>query len=80
MSRRLLLAHGEDSDFNLKGNPSTQALASAVCDKIGNNGGRILSSFQHTCRECTHKKRFYSDLVAEGATFNEGGIVAGLDD
>ncbi|KAF9470353.1 hypothetical protein BDN70DRAFT_909533 [Pholiota conissans] len=80
LSRRLLKAHGKENDFQLRANTTTSDLASAICDVLGHNGGSIPSSFHHGCQECTHQKRFRSDLISEGATFDEGLAVAGLEE
>lgn len=76
-SRRLLLAHNMGDNFACEANPSSTSFASSLRDVIGKDGGRIPSSFHHGCKECTHKKRYRADLVAEGTPLQaqDDGVV-----
>lgn len=66
-SRRLLLAHGHTQAFTTTANRTSHDLASSVRDRIGKDGGVIIDSLHHGCIDCTHRKRYRVDLVAEGA-------------
>ncbi|KAJ6529563.1 hypothetical protein DFH09DRAFT_934714 [Mycena vulgaris] len=79
-SRRLLVAHGKEDDFACDAHSDARKLAEAVRDKIGKDGGVIVSALKHGCTDCTHVKRFRSDLVQEGAILGgDATAVAGLD-
>ncbi|KAJ7483117.1 hypothetical protein B0H11DRAFT_1723416 [Mycena galericulata] len=77
-SRRLLLFHGKHNDFNCTAHPSTRVLSEGVRDAIGANGGAVPAAMTHGCAECTHLKRYYSDLVNEGAVLGSNIDVAGM--
>ncbi|KAF9471637.1 hypothetical protein BDN70DRAFT_926075 [Pholiota conissans] len=79
-SRRLLREHAKENEFQLKVNATSLDFVAAICDIIGHNGGTVPSAFLHGCQECMHVKRFRSDLISEGATFDEGQAVAGLEE
>jgi hypothetical protein len=66
-SRRLLVAHRKQDIFSCPAHPSAQLLARSVRNVIGRNGGSIASSMKHGCMDCTHRKRYRSDLINEGA-------------
>ncbi|EFI27759.1 hypothetical protein CC1G_14682 [Coprinopsis cinerea okayama7 len=65
-SRRLLVLHGKAQAFECGANISVDDLASEVRDLVGANGGSIDSTFEHSCRNCTHAKRYPSDLQNAG--------------
>ena len=65
-SRRLLLFHGKSDSFVCAAHCSTASLATAMRDCLGRDGGALPSSHTHGCSECTHKKRYRSDLELEG--------------
>ncbi|KAJ6477754.1 hypothetical protein C8R45DRAFT_833555 [Mycena sanguinolenta] len=77
-SRRLLVFHDRIHTFSCKAHPSTSSLSEAVRSAIGVNGGVLPCAMAHGCTECTHIKRFRSDLVAEGAMFGQDSEVAGI--
>ncbi|KAJ7057117.1 hypothetical protein C8F01DRAFT_1153474 [Mycena amicta] len=67
-SRRLLVAHGRSTTFSLDAaHGAAKDLASAVRDIVGVNGGPLPTSMTHSCTECTHLKRYKSELEVEGA-------------
>ncbi|KAK7059935.1 hypothetical protein R3P38DRAFT_2598194 [Favolaschia claudopus] len=68
-ARRLLLFHSKLESFTCRAHPSTRTLATAVRTALGENGGVLSPAMSHGCTDCTHLKRFRSDLVAEGAVF-----------
>lgn len=74
-SRRLLMAHNRSNSFTCPAHPTAQILAREVRDIIGRDGGSIASAMKHGCADCTHQKRYRSDLINEGAvlaTRNDG--------
>ncbi|KAJ7619674.1 hypothetical protein FB45DRAFT_1096065 [Roridomyces roridus] len=75
-SRRLLAFH-EKEDFHTNAHPNTHMLAEAVRRHIGVNGGVLPTAMRHGCAECTHIKRYRSDLLNEGVTFGNDMDVAG---
>ncbi|KAK7041012.1 hypothetical protein R3P38DRAFT_3179515 [Favolaschia claudopus] len=77
-SRRLLLFHSREN-FSCDAHPSTRSLAEAVRAEIGVNGGILESAMTHGCTNCTHLKRYRSDLAAAGANFGQAQGVAGLE-
>lgn len=78
-SRRLLSTHGMQNAFSCSAHPTSAELAESVCDLLGQEGGVIPSSMHHGCVDCTHRKRYRADLLAEGAILdNTGENVAGL--
>jgi hypothetical protein len=82
LSQRLIQAHGMQDTFQCPANPSTNSLAGYVRDALGMDGGLVAESMEHGCVECTHKKRYRSDLVTEGVDFNQQSLenqVAGDD-
>ena len=78
-SRRLLSTHGKQNIFSCSAHPTSAELAESVCDILGQEGGVLPSSMHHGCVDCTHRKRYRADLLAEGAILdNAGENVAGL--
>ncbi|KAK7002137.1 hypothetical protein R3P38DRAFT_3326656 [Favolaschia claudopus] len=77
-SRPLLLFHSREN-FSCDAHPSTRSLAEAVRAEIGVNGGILESAMTHGCTNCTHLKRYRSDLAAAGANFGQAQGVAGLE-
>ncbi|THU76312.1 hypothetical protein K435DRAFT_813519 [Dendrothele bispora CBS 962.96] len=77
-ARRLLRAHGKEaSDFLCAPNPNSQDFAKHLRLILGENGGVIPGAMIHGCTECTHRKRYLSDLVEEGAQLdNQVGALA----
>ena len=71
-ARRLLVAHGHSETFTCPPNLKMASFSRAVRDIIGKDGGTIISSLHHGCTECTHLKRYRSDLIEEGALLEEG--------
>jgi hypothetical protein len=51
-------------------------LAEEVRRIIGINGGVLPTSMSHGCTECTHVKRYRSDLIREGAVLGGNTEVA----
>ncbi|KAJ7587818.1 hypothetical protein C8J56DRAFT_890692 [Mycena floridula] len=41
-----------------------------IREELGCNGGVLKNSMEHACMNCTHKKRYRDDLVAEGANLD----------
>ncbi|KAJ7884489.1 hypothetical protein B0H13DRAFT_2235352 [Mycena leptocephala] len=78
-TRRLLVAHGKESDFTCEAHPTSKDLAKAVRVLIGENGGFMPSALKHGCMDCTHVKRYRSDLVREGAVLAGDTDVAGSE-
>lgn len=78
-SRRLILCHGMETTFTVPAHSSSQVLAESVRDVIGRDGGVVPGAMDHGCVNCTHLKRYTSDLLAEGAPLegNEAGVVDG---
>ncbi|KAK7021478.1 hypothetical protein R3P38DRAFT_3317752 [Favolaschia claudopus] len=68
-ARRLLVFHSQLESFTCRAHPNTRALASAIRSALGENGGVLGPAMSHGCKDCTHLKRFRSDLIAEGAVF-----------
>ena len=69
-------------NFICRADPSTRDLARTVRDAIGKDGGVVPGSMEHGCMECTHRKRYRSDLEREGATIGDTdleNVVAGDD-
>ncbi|KAJ7065102.1 hypothetical protein B0H15DRAFT_926043 [Mycena belliarum] len=75
-SRRLLLAHRKEQQFHCEAHPSASVLAEKVRNVIGVNGGVLPASMSHGCQNCTHVKRFRSDLIDEGAVLGGNTEVA----
>ncbi|KAF9023132.1 hypothetical protein BDZ89DRAFT_1193040 [Hymenopellis radicata] len=78
LSRRLLVAHAKPDVVQFPSNATTDVLMKSVRDVLGINGGLFPSAMDHGCKDCTHKKRYKEDLIAEGAIL--GTTVDGLDD
>ncbi|KAJ6513218.1 hypothetical protein C8R45DRAFT_338553 [Mycena sanguinolenta] len=80
-ARRLIVARGLEASFTVHSNSNAQTLAEAVRNVIGRDGGIVAGAMDHGCTNCTHLKRYTSDLVAEGATVggDETGVVGGSD-
>jgi hypothetical protein len=72
-ARRLIQGHQMQDTFQCPANPSSNGLAKAVRDAIGQDGGIIPGAMEHECTECTHRKRYASDLVREGAAIGAEG-------
>ncbi|KAJ7148038.1 hypothetical protein C8R43DRAFT_521820 [Mycena crocata] len=77
-SRRLLLFHKKDTTFSCRAHPSTRLLSEAVRAAIGIDGGVIEAAMSHGCADCTHIKRYRSDLVNEGFILGANLDVAGI--
>ncbi|KAF7344089.1 hypothetical protein MVEN_01698600 [Mycena venus] len=78
-SRRLLVFHNKIHTFLCSAHPNTRVLSDAVRTTIGVDGGVLATAMTHGCVECTHVKRFRSDLVAEGAVFGRDYELAEMD-
>ncbi|KAJ7918117.1 hypothetical protein B0H13DRAFT_2231299 [Mycena leptocephala] len=65
-ARRLIAAHELTDTFSIPSNSDSKTLAEAVREKIGVNGGTIARTMAHGCTDCTHLKRYRSDLLANG--------------
>ncbi|KAJ7206144.1 hypothetical protein B0H12DRAFT_1206100 [Mycena haematopus] len=76
-ARRLITSHSLESTFTVPAHSSSQVLSESVRDAIGRNGGVVAGAMEHGCTNCTHIKRYTSDLIAEGAVLdgNETGVV-----
>ncbi|KAJ7481115.1 hypothetical protein B0H11DRAFT_2173387 [Mycena galericulata] len=70
-SRRLIVAHGLTNTFSIPSNSDSRTIADAVRDQIGVNGGIIAGTMTHGCLDCTHLKRYKSDLLATGASLGD---------
>ncbi|KAJ6462620.1 hypothetical protein C8R45DRAFT_1055970 [Mycena sanguinolenta] len=79
-SRRLLVAHRRDETFHCEAHPSSKLLAQEVRKVVGANGGIPPSSMPHGCTECTHIKRYRSDLIQEGAVLGSTTAVVNTTD
>ncbi|KAJ7315701.1 hypothetical protein DFH08DRAFT_917654 [Mycena albidolilacea] len=77
-SRRLLLFHEKDTDFSCGAHPNTHSLSEAVRAAIGVNGGVLGAAMSHGCVDCTHLKRYHSDLIADGVVLGDELNVAGV--
>ncbi|KAG2008861.1 hypothetical protein CC2G_014247 [Coprinopsis cinerea AmutBmut pab1-1] len=71
--RRLLASHGKGSTFTCPANLKTDELAEYIRDVIGRNGGSIPWAMEHSCADCTHKKRYLQDLELEGVDLHGSG-------
>lgn len=71
--RRLLVAHNHAETFTLPLNLRTTTFTRHIRDTIGKNGGVIKSAMHHGCMDCTHRKRYRSDLIDEGIVLDEMG-------
>ncbi|KAJ7746422.1 hypothetical protein B0H14DRAFT_3117475 [Mycena olivaceomarginata] len=70
-ARRLISAHGLAPTFSLPSNSSSQVLANTVREQIGLDGGVVAGAMEHGCMDCTHLKRYKSDLGATGASLGD---------
>ncbi|KAJ7871932.1 hypothetical protein B0H13DRAFT_2554153 [Mycena leptocephala] len=77
-ARRLIAAHELTDTFSIPSNSDSKTLAEAVREKIGVNGGTIARTMAHGCTDCTHLKRYRSDLLANGVSL--GDRVEGVAD
>ncbi|KAJ7642553.1 hypothetical protein B0H17DRAFT_1163931 [Mycena rosella] len=75
-SQRILVVHGKANGFHCEAHPSSRLLAESVREAIGINGGVLPASMAHGCMNCTHVKRYCSDLVREGAILGGNTSVA----
>lgn len=78
----LLLAHGKENIFICEAHPASSTFAEHVHDVIGCDGGVVPGTLHHGCIECTHKKRYHSDLEQEGVDLQAANEaeVAGLEE
>ncbi|KAI0755362.1 hypothetical protein C8Q80DRAFT_1266830 [Daedaleopsis nitida] len=65
-ARRLLRAHRLDQTFTVSAELSAPALAKAVRNHVDAAGGVLPGALEHGCSDCTHLKRYLSDLTTEG--------------
>ncbi|KAH6902352.1 hypothetical protein BKA70DRAFT_1374595 [Coprinopsis sp. MPI-PUGE-AT-0042] len=81
-ARRLLVSHQKNEDFICDANLNVDEFAASVREAVGKNGGIVPSSFEHSCMDCTHKKRYWQDLVDAGVELegNENAIASIGDD
>ncbi|KAJ7321319.1 hypothetical protein DFH08DRAFT_917265 [Mycena albidolilacea] len=77
-SQRLLLFPEKDTDFSCGAHPNTHSLSEAVRTAIGVNGGALGAAMSHRCVDCTHLKRYHSDLIADGVVLGDELNVAGV--
>ncbi|KAF8184341.1 hypothetical protein K438DRAFT_1907877 [Mycena galopus ATCC 62051] len=77
-ARRLLCFHEKDADFSCSAHPSTKMLSESVRATVGVNGGSSRAAMTHGCVDCTHIKRYHSDLVEEGAILGGDIDVVGM--
>ncbi|KAF8142439.1 hypothetical protein K438DRAFT_1911243 [Mycena galopus ATCC 62051] len=76
---RLLVFHDKHADFTCEAHVSTRSLAEVVRATIGVNGGVFGTAMSHGCVNCTHVKRYHSDLVNEGVVLGANlEVVAGM--
>jgi hypothetical protein len=55
-------------------------LASYVRAEVGKGGGPFGKTMEHACMDCTHQKRYRSDLLDEGLEVEgHAALVAGED-
>ena len=66
--------------FHCEAHPSSKLLAQEVRKVIGINGGVLPWSMPHGCTECTHVKRYRSDLIQEGAVLGSTTAVVNTTD
>lgn len=81
-TRRLLIAHGKSNDFVCTANSNSSDFAEPLREAIqGIDGGCLPDSIHHGCIECTHKKRYQTDLIEEGANLDrqDDAGVAGVN-
>lgn len=78
-SRKLIASHGLEDTFNVPAHSSAQTLAESVRNAVGKDGGVIAGSMEHGCTNCTHLKRYHSDLVAEGAILDSNDSTGVVD-
>ncbi|KAJ7448204.1 hypothetical protein B0H11DRAFT_2333518 [Mycena galericulata] len=78
-SRRLIVSHGMEATFTVPAHSSSHVLAESVRDVVGRDGGVVPGAMNHGCVNCTHLKRYTSDLQAEGAVLegSDAGVVDG---
>ncbi|KAK7051727.1 hypothetical protein R3P38DRAFT_2502011 [Favolaschia claudopus] len=71
-SRRLLVAHGKNTQFVSDAHSTTKTLANAVRQVIGRDGGVVPYAMTHGCLDCTHLKQYASainqDMFPEAST------------
>ncbi|KAJ7870641.1 hypothetical protein B0H14DRAFT_3573844 [Mycena olivaceomarginata] len=71
-SQRLYFEHfALAPTFSLTSNSSSQVLANTVREQIGLDDGVVAGAMEHGCMDCTHLKRYKSDLVATGASLGD---------
>ncbi|KAJ7483156.1 hypothetical protein FB451DRAFT_1084306 [Mycena latifolia] len=80
-ARRLIVSYRLEDTFTVPAHSTSHVLAESVRDAIGRNGGVVAGAMEHGCTNCTHLKRYTSDLLAEGAVLDgeETGVVAGSE-
>ncbi|KIJ42280.1 hypothetical protein M422DRAFT_254684 [Sphaerobolus stellatus SS14] len=81
MTRRLIIEHGIEDEFRCSVDASSETLLTEVLEKLGRLCGIIPGALDHVCNECTHEKRYFSDLIAEGIDLNVAfdGVVGGQE-
>lgn len=70
-ARRLLTFHGQAANFTCPAKLDTTGFAEHVRNMVGKNGGSIADSMHHGCMDCTHRKRYRTDLVEDGAVLED---------
>ena len=76
--RRLLLSHGHSASFSCPANLDTSMFAGHLCDTVGKDGGVLADALHHGCMDCTHRKRYRTDLLDEGAVLDDDPESAGM--
>lgn len=76
--RRLIVAHQLEEQFTCPAHPSPALFARSLVALIGKDGGVVAGALLHTCPQCTHAKRFRTDLSDAGAVL-ENNISAVAD-
>ncbi|KAJ7261470.1 hypothetical protein C8J57DRAFT_1634439 [Mycena rebaudengoi] len=80
-ARRLIVAHGLQEEFSVPAHSSSHVFAESVRNIIGRDGGVVAGAMDHGCTNCTHVKRYASDLVADGAVLDgpDTGVVGAAE-
>ncbi|KAJ7278283.1 hypothetical protein C8J57DRAFT_1449056 [Mycena rebaudengoi] len=77
----LIVAHGLQEEFSVPAHSSSHVFAESVRNIIGRDGGVVAGAMDHGCTNCTHIKRYASDLVADGAVLDgpDTGVVGAAE-
>ncbi|KAF7295287.1 hypothetical protein MIND_01067900 [Mycena indigotica] len=80
-SRRLLSAHDLIEEFAVPAHSTANVLSESVRDAIGKNGGVVAGAMDHGCLDCTHLKRYHSDLndIELGVLSGDEEAIVGIE-